>query len=246
VNENNAINVNLDAPINRIFSKDKFLDLVKSRENGLVSPSKWDDPFENFFLNSRCVDDNGDEISLRSLAIDWYGQCWTYNDDTDAMWRIYSHSKNGIKVRTTARKLFQTFYDDTDLNASLKFFIGQVSYHPKAEFETFISNSSFLDMTLGGDGTGMFASLLCVKREAFSHEKEIRLLFHDIDPKRGAGGVARFAFDVNTVCDEVILDPRLSDEDAATLKTEIQTAGCSLTISQSDLYRPPTFTIRLT
>jgi len=84
-----------------------------------------------------------------------------------------------------------------------------------------------------------------VKREAFEHENEIRLLFQDIDPKRGAAGVAQFDLDVNKVCDEVVLDPRLADYEAAATETEIKAAGCTLPISRSTLYRVPNFRIPL-
>lgn len=245
MNEKNLLDVkDADAPIYRIFSKQRFLDILASGKNGLVNPSKWEDPFENFFLNSLVVGPRGERIHMQNLATDWYGQCWTYNEDTDAMWRIYSPCKDGVKVRTTVRKLFSSFYDDGDRFAELKFFCGNVSYYTETEITAFMGRVTFQDVAFGGQAT-KFAELLCVKREAFSHEREIRLLFQDMDPKRGAGGVVQFDFDTNAICGEVVLDPRLSDGDAATLEGEIRAAGCALPISQSPLYRVPNFTIRL-
>jgi hypothetical protein len=40
---------------------------------------------------------------------------------------------------------------------------------------------AFDDLVIGGDGY-RFADLLCVKRTAFSHEAEVRLLFQDVSP----------------------------------------------------------------
>ena len=52
--EKNVIDISdLDKPIYRIFSKSRFIDLLKTKKNGLVRPNKWDDPFENFFLRSK-------------------------------------------------------------------------------------------------------------------------------------------------------------------------------------------------
>jgi hypothetical protein len=245
MNVKNLLNVSdPDAPICRIFSKNRFLDLVGSRKNGLVSPSKWEDPFENFFLSAQVIGPRGENISMNNLAKDWYGQCWTHNDDTDAMWRIYSHGRDGIKVKTTVRKLFVSFYDNQDPYAVLKFFVGQVRYFTEADIATFMNNVTFQDITFGGQAD-KFAQLLCVKREAFEHEHEIRLLFQDIDPRRGTDGVALFDLDVNVVCDEVVLDPRLSDADFVETKAQIKAAGCTLPISQSTLYHLPAFKIRL-
>jgi hypothetical protein len=110
MNAKNVLHINdIDAPIYRIFSKLRFLALARTSQNGLVNPSKWDDPFENFFLRSEISGARGERISMNSLERDWYGQCWTYNNDTDAMWRIYSSRKDGIKIKTTVRKIFESF-----------------------------------------------------------------------------------------------------------------------------------------
>jgi hypothetical protein len=232
-----------DTPIYRIFSAQRFMNLVGSRQNGLVNPVKWDDPFENFFLRATVTTPAGERGSMETLASAWYGQCWTYNADTDAMWRIYSHDKDGIKVRTTVEKLFASFYDSSDHFASLKYFCGKVDYLTEAAITQFTGNITFQDVALGGRAD-KFARLLC-KREAFNHENEVRLLFQDLDPRRGVNGVTQFNFDVHMVCDEVVLDPRLTDQAAAALEAKIIAAGCTLPISRSNLYRSPSFTIRL-
>jgi hypothetical protein len=243
MNAKNLINVtDPDAAVYRIFSKNRFLDLLASSRNGLVNPSKWEDPFENFFLRSQVVGPEGEKISMSSLAEDWYGQCWTCNNDTDAMWRIYSPEKRGIKVKTTVRKLFESFYDEGDIYASLKFFCGKVRYLTEPEITAFMNKVTFQEIAFGGQSTG-FAELLCIKREAFQLENEVRLLFQDLDPKRGTAGVAQF--DVNMVFDEIVIDPRLPNIDAAKIDAEIRAAGCILPISQSTLYRTPQFKIRL-
>ena len=234
-----------DAPIYRIYSQCRFLELLGTRRNALVKPRLWDDPFENFFLRSRVIGPGGENISIESIADDWYGQCWTLNEDTDAMWRIYSHDKDGVKVKTTIRKLFDSFYDEDDPFADLKFLIGKVQYWREAQIVDFMSNVSFYnDVGRGGQATG-FAKLLCVKREAFEHEHEVRLLFQDLDPRQRKDNVTLFDFDVNARCDEVVLDPRLTEADVKAFGNEIEAAGCTLPVSQSPLYRVPNFTIQL-
>jgi hypothetical protein len=100
------------------------------------------------------------------------------------------------------------------------------------------------DISFGGQGTG-FAELLCIKREAFEHEKEVRLLFQDLDPKRGKDEIVEFDLDVNHVFEDVVIDPRLTPNQVKAICAEIKAAGCSLPISQSTLYRPPNFNIPL-
>jgi hypothetical protein len=80
-------------PIYRIFSIDRFVELARTRQNVLVSPYKWDDPFENFLLRCPVRDASGRTLRMGNLAERWYGQCWTSTRESDAMWRIYSPEK---------------------------------------------------------------------------------------------------------------------------------------------------------
>src|SRR3954451_12475071 len=234
-----------DASIYRIFSKQRFLEILTSGTNDLVSPSKWDDPFENFFLNSKVKGENGENISMANIAAGWYGQCWTYNVDTDAMWRIYSSDKKGVKVKTTVRKLFNSLYDAGDGFATLKFFVGKVSYLTESEIKNFMSQITFWQIARGGQGD-KFAKLLCIKREAFHHENEVRLLYQDVESQMIVNsGAASFKFEVNSILDEIVLDPRLDSTEVKLMETELKNAGCTVPIAQSTLYRVPKFEIRL-
>ena len=51
----NYININREEQnkaIYRVFSVDRLLKLFEKKENVLVKPKLWDDPFENFMMNS--------------------------------------------------------------------------------------------------------------------------------------------------------------------------------------------------
>ena len=79
----------LEIPIYRIYPLHRFKKLLKSKVDALVNPSKWDDPFENFLLTRTKVVTQGsngvpETGSLEGLAKDWYGQCWSMHEETDA------------------------------------------------------------------------------------------------------------------------------------------------------------------
>ena len=154
-------NLSLDTKIYRIFTFDRFKELIESNELVLVNPEMWDDPFENFFLKANAIDGQGNTVDFSNLRKMWYGQCWTKNEDTDAMWRIYSPDKNGVRISTTVRKLFNTIYNKNDKFASLKYFIGNVNYQTKDELNKFMNGNSFWNIASGGQNDG-FAKLLCV------------------------------------------------------------------------------------
>jgi hypothetical protein len=59
---------NPDAPIYRILQKRRFMDVLRTRKNGLVRPRKWADPFENFFLRAVIDEPDGSKVSLENIA----------------------------------------------------------------------------------------------------------------------------------------------------------------------------------
>ncbi|EMD5184801.1 DUF2971 domain-containing protein [Klebsiella michiganensis] len=233
----NIINISdVDAPVYRIFSFERFLEVIAAKQLVLVRPSMWDDPYENFFLKTEVVSDTGEIASLENLSDSWYGQCWTENEDTDAMWRIYSPEKRGVRVKTTIRKLFSTLNNKSDEYCSLKYFIGKVSYKDKEEIKEFITSTSFTAFISGGQNT-QFAELLCTKRTAFSHENEVRLIVDDIGDKNGSGDLYKINITPDDLFEEICLDPRLSSTDFVNLRAKIQVMGVSTNIIQSDLYK---------
>jgi hypothetical protein len=242
--QSNGLNIDdWDAPIYRVFSLRWLKDMITQGRNGLLRPSKWDDPFENCFLKCKVQTDSGEVGSLKPIHDGWYGQCWTMHRDSDAMWRIYSWNKRGVRVSTTIRKLFTAVCDLNDEFARLKYFIGRVEYQERAEIERFLRATSFTDVSLGGQADG-FASTLCVKRLEFAHEKELRVLIQDVEHKE-SGDVLNIPFAYGRVLNDAALDPRLDLATFDTLKRELLDLGCSLPIKQSDLYKMDEITIRL-
>jgi hypothetical protein len=245
--ERNIIRIDdLALPLYRIYALNRFEELLATGHDALVNPTKWDDPFENFFLEATEVVDSstGGTISLKNLAADWYGQCWSTQAESDAMWRIYSPDPNkpGVKVKTTVRKLFDNLKTVSSTAPYLQFFVGRVDYKTEAEIGDLMGKLTFLDVSSGGQGD-KFADLLCIKREAFQHEHEVRLLFQDLDPKCGADKLFKYKLDANIVFEEVVLDPRLKAPEAEALKSKLLSAGCPPSIRHSTLYRAPHFVI---
>lgn len=243
-NENVLSIDDLDTPIYRIFSMKWFERLVTSNENGLVRPSAWDDPYENFFLKCNAKTQAGELVSLESLSKSWYGQCWTLNKDSDAMWRIYSPKSDGVRVETTPRKLIESLWDDSDPQSSLKHFIGKVKYQSKDVIEQFLKTTSFSDLSFGGH-PGNFAQTLFTKRLEFKHEAEIRVLYHEIDNDSDYE-VKKHHFDSDQILSEIALDPRLIKTDYIKNRESLISLGVKPEkIVQSDLYKIDVQTIRL-
>ena len=48
----NLADGDLDQKVYRIYGLDRFKALLSSRQDALINPSMWDDPFENFLLET--------------------------------------------------------------------------------------------------------------------------------------------------------------------------------------------------
>lgn len=236
--------VDVDQEIYRILRFEYLIDMVKTNELTLANPSKWPDPFENFFLRSVAVEQNGEKVSLHELARKWYGICWTYDRDNDAMWNRYSIEKTGVRISTTVRKLFEHLWDDADSYVGLRYFCGKVNYVDQREIESFLRYASFSEVAAGAQNDN-FAKLLCVKRLGFQHEHEVRLLMNDVGEDSEMGDLYRLKLPINNVINEICFDPRLDERTFQDRKAEIERMGCTLPITQSEFYKQPSIELKM-
>lgn len=249
----NSINLSLDESIYRIFSLDKFKKTIKDKKLCLVRPCKWEDPFENFLLNSEGLY-NGKRVGFGNIRDKFYGQCWTKKKECDGLWRNYKGDEPAaIKVKTTVGKLMNQFYDFTSEPHQLSYFIGKVDYVSDDEIINFFKDE--IDMTKFDDGI-KFVQTLLKKRLSFAYEEEVRVIFNKpnnirkIDLlKNNKTGVNLDLFfvdiDPNTLFTEIEFDPWLSLEDSDLLKKEIINLGYTGLIKHSTLYDKPFFVAKI-
>jgi hypothetical protein len=98
---------------------------------------------------------------------------------------------------------------------------------------------------MGGQAKSIAETFL-IKRKAFEHEKEIRLLFYDYQKDTGKDRLAVFRLDQpNSVFDKVLLDPRLPQIVADAHEAGLKHAGCLVPVSRATLYDAPSKPIKL-
>lgn len=218
--------------IYRIFSIDRLLELFENKENVLVKPELWDDPFENLMLK---IPIKGYKSTLMKRG---YGQCWSLNAESDAMWRIYSPEKNGVKIKTTINNLFRSLYSAQTQYASFSCYIGKVKYYPKKDINQIISDRISGRRLFNGN-IGQARSLL-FKRRAFRHEREIRLIF--LDPhNKSDSNIYPYSCDPFFLIDRITFDPRMDQKLYKKYKNKLISIGFKGSILQSGLYRVPKF-----
>ena len=223
----------LDKPVYRIISIDRLEQLFNTKTNVLVSPEKWDDPFENFILKSKIKLDNG-EVGNIGFCNDYYAQCWTTHKASDAMWRIYSQDSKGVRIRTTVRKLAESLSVGLKEWKNTQCFIGKVKYLPNKKLLEFANT-----ILTGLPKPTQFAQTLLVKRPAFIHEKEIRLIYFDKD-STVKSDIFSYKIDPHSLIDQIMIDPRMTKDEALSTKAKIQKeTSYKGTIKRSLLYAPP-------
>ena len=242
----NFDSIDWDTPIYRVYPIDRLTQLFTDRQNTLVKPKLWDDPFENLVFQQTATMTDGQTVYFDNIREKFYGQCWTLNtEETDALWRIYSPDKNGIRVKTTLGKLFDNFYDSTYKWAMISFYIGKITYKSSTEIQHFYEDPDNLNIIFNTSGEGSVQTLL-VKRLEFKHENEIRLIYSANDETDDiTEPFYRYHFNPIDILDELLFDPRFDDALYVTKKAEFSGQGFTKTIDKSTLYHVPNFNLRL-
>ena len=90
-------------------------------------------------------------------------------------------------------------------------------------------------------GAGAIVQSLLVKRNAYKHENEVRLIYISPDPTREADFVYKYDIDPLTLFDQVMVDGRVGWADFVVLKERIArwTGLPNGRIKRSLLYSPP-------
>lgn len=222
----------------RIFTLSRFCEALETKSLCLVKPILWDDPFENFLLSLEAYTKDGFRIYLENLRDTVFGQCWTLHYETDAMWRIYSHDKCGIKVKVNAKKLYNCFFETAE-SPELRCYIGEVDYLEDKKIVNKFRDPTKAHSILLGDGTGSeLPKTLLVKRTEFEHEQEVRLIYSTVtDDPIISEKTYCFPIDPNDLFEEIEVDPRLEKNKFLEFRQKIKACGYKNEIKQSSLYK---------
>jgi len=229
----------------RIFSLIRFVELLLTKKITLINFSEWDDPFENFLLKAKVANLQEREVDLSKMRAKVYGQSWVTIDESDALWRIYSVDKTGVKVKANVGKLFDSLYGD-GRNTCLHLYFGKVLYKRVDEIECLMKKQQQIKKDIF-DSTGRaIIDYFLIKRQEFEHEHEARIIYNpgSNDPILNANGnlkMLKFTIDPEVIIEEVVLDPRLSDDVFEEYRALIKSAGYNKSILKSTLYKPPSF-----
>ena len=94
-------NIDPNLSLYRYMSLAQFLSIVENNKIFMNKVKSWEDPWEGpddqipVQLENEKIEQHDSFLTATTV-----GQCWTYEKDSDAMWRIYSPDRQGIMIET--------------------------------------------------------------------------------------------------------------------------------------------------
>jgi hypothetical protein len=211
-----------DSWLYRIIRFDRFVEMLETDQWFFAHPSAWEDPYETLIKNSR------------SNAL--FAQCWCRKGVSDAMWRIYSQDNLGIRIRTTKQQLKLALLRE----ATARGFgarIASVKYLNELQY---VARTEVIKYNLKQAPTfARSCAHLFLKRLAFEHEAETRVVVFDPNDQNGAPRRSiKVKLNTRQLIDSVLVDPRAPepfvDAYRMLLKEKLKFPG---SVEKSQLYR---------
>ncbi|PYG26291.1 hypothetical protein [Pelagimonas varians] len=225
----------LDQPVYRIMKQEHVFSLFRDRRNAMSRFSNWKDNFENFLM--RCgheVDGVRYDNTTREKMV---AQCWTKEKYAEAMWGIYANDQDQrfLRIRSTPRLLLSALCQAKPDNASDLCRVGRVKYELTSEIRAYYDKNKNADVSM----QLLFHSLLR-KRRAFSHEREVRLMYCALFGALDERGLFWYDVDPQTMITQIMADPNRDRSRWRKDKTEIQReTGFLGEIKRSKIYDAP-------
>jgi hypothetical protein len=203
---NNLFHLNpsdFNRPVYRFMKYKHLLSMINDSELKIAKISSWDDTYENFFWKSNFNLQDGVSFNSGDILKNFWGQCWTTEKDSVAMWHSYSPDKQSVRIKTTIQKLINAVCaEERDMCLS---YWGLVEYKTKNELICWLNEQSPI-MSLPKFKEIAKESLF-FKRDLFEYENEFRIIFngdHESDSELKA-----YKIDVTNFIEEIVFDPRI-------------------------------------
>lgn len=227
----------IDRHIYRIMPQEFVFQLFETQKNVLCQSRIWKDKFENLQLALGGVLDGVKfEYDFKN---DFVGQCWTREYLSEAMWGIYANdpTKRYLRIRSTPRKLLAALAGAHSNASQDTCFIGTVEYLRETKLKAYIESTDRLKMSAAD-----FAKSLLLKRRAFRHESEVRLLYFGSSSQYDERGLYRYRVNPHQIITQIMADPNRDKRAWKEDKAEIKTAtGFSGEIKRSKIYDAPSW-----
>ena len=149
--------------IYRFISFENFVDTVQRKALCFVHPSVFDDPLEFQYLQSYSLKNAKHRIEILAKLSQinrMFVQSWTKLSESDALWRIYKYNTFSVRIEIDLKDI--ELLDDVN----------------SADVIYTDTPNDIIDQYASQNGISAVRQM-AIKRTAFSHEQEVRLIHHE-------------------------------------------------------------------
>ena len=157
----------------------------------MSNPSVWEDPFEKYFLNAQYEDSAGNLMSF-PFKNKVFCNCLTPDHNSEAHWITYAKKNVGVSLRINVQELIERLDCFGIAHSDYRIYIGKVSYRKQSEIQVkSIHKIPLLDSEVKRDieDADFCANLMLLKRKAFKHDNEVRLILIQDNTNEESKGV---------------------------------------------------------
>jgi hypothetical protein len=137
-----------------------------------------------------------------------FAQCWSRRGVSDAMWRIYSPTHFGVRVKVRRTTLLEQLGEAKSSGRFQSRIIGAVKYRRQSEID--LEHKKLVqELSVNYEPKKALNSLM-YKRNAFNHEAETRVLLHAMGVPESQKGIC-VPIEPHALVETILADPRMPD-----------------------------------
>ncbi len=215
----------------RYISLSQFVSFVESGQTHLSKVREWRDTWELPTSRLPTLMETGElEYPLWSISEETFGQSWSLLSESDAMWRIYSPQKEGLMIQSSVSNF--VLFDEIRYGL-----LAPVVYYQDLR-------EGINELKRRPDYVPLFAPAF-LKRRAFEHEHEVRLVTANDERCLGArhsrSSHIQTTLDPLKFIEAITVDPRGSDWYVEAIQMYCRRVGFSIEPRKSELYSTDVF-----
>ena len=230
----------------------KYLDLeaviISLATNSIrfVEPDQWEDRYESRFYNASYAQVNNAVGNTPPVL----ACCFSYAPVNEAAWKLYSHAKTGLGARCVKMKINKKAFRKQIVtgNSGYRLYEGMVNYsldnyqinhlHERQNSNggaNALHGELFVDFDLAS-----YLSLMLVKRQAFSHEQELRyFMIPDLPDAKGTIEHEEFHVKWKDILADIVVDEHCTDTELAMLTKVLESKGINIVPRREFIYAMP-------
>lgn len=215
----------------RYMDLTKLLDILGNERLHFTRIDQFKDPFEGVAPRKAlealaCTVPPAHLEKVLQIRKRTHALCWHASEtESEAMWRLYLSSNEGIAIKTTAQRLRESLRLTKGIDEPL--------HLAEVEYINHLDNDEKL-------GLVNFLRWATFKRESFAHEREIRLMHIAQDDELGDDFSYRPKIDVQTLIESIYIAPFAPSWVGKVIEQVVSKYG-NFQVKRSELGDDPTY-----